>query len=199
MGAVKHWRRSAILGGLLLLLSGCGSSTIAPEESTEPTPLSTPTAIAPSSEDSAQDSPNDSRAALQTESPTTTPPINENTNSTGTVPVVIYRVNSTCNDFVAEPARVDADQALQGAVRQILSDQMQAEFGLAGFRVSVDADTQIATVDFRLSPDSLRQFVSLSTCEQMALFGSLRQTLLQNSQWQVEEVEFTERGEAIAL
>lgn len=192
MGGVNGWKQSVLLGGLLFLLVGCGASTVDPENLTASTPGSTPGV---SDLDEVTAPPNE--AAVEASTPAAVP--NQATAESNTVPVVIYRVNSACTDFVAEPARVDADQALQAAVRQILSDQVQAELGLAGFRVSIDADTQIATVDFRLSPDSLRQFVSLSTCEQMALFGSLRQTLLQNSQWQVEAVEFTEQGEAIAL
>jgi hypothetical protein len=50
-----------------------------------------------------------------------------------------------------------------------------------------------------LSPNSRRQFVSLSTCEQFALFGSLRKTLTDNSPLKIKGVRFTERGQDIVL
>ena len=197
MAAVNPWRHRVILVGLLLWLVGCGASPVdsgdvVPSEATS-TPHASPSTPATAEQDRSDHSPTEDSP----ESSST--PANPTTASPGTVPVIIYRVNHTCTDFIAEPARVNADQAMQATVRQILSDQAQAQFGLAGFRVTLDDDSQIATIDLRLSPDSSRQFVSLSTCEQMALFGSLRETLLQNSQWQVDAVEFTERGQEITL
>ncbi|MFM6369036.1 MAG: sporulation/spore germination protein, partial [Dolichospermum sp.] len=40
---------------------------------------------------------------------------------------------------------------------------------------------------------------SLSSCEQFALFGSVRKTLMSNSEWKIKDVRFTERGEDIVL
>jgi hypothetical protein len=68
---------------------------------------------------------------------------------------------------------------------------------LSGYRVRVN--NGVATVDLRLSPQSKRNFVSLSSCEQFALFGSVRKTLTNNSQWKIKEVRFTEKGEAIVI
>ncbi|MFO0142950.1 MAG: sporulation/spore germination protein, partial [Aphanizomenon sp.] len=38
-----------------------------------------------------------------------------------------------------------------------------------------------------------------SSCEQFALFSSIRKTLISNAQWKIKEVRFTERGEDIML
>ncbi|MFM6472207.1 MAG: sporulation/spore germination protein, partial [Dolichospermum sp.] len=57
----------------------------------------------------------------------------------------------------------------------------------------------VATVDIRVSPESKRQLFSLSSCEQFALFGSVRKTLMSNSEWKIKDVSFTERGEDITL
>ncbi|MCS6794155.1 MAG: hypothetical protein N3E45_01570 [Oscillatoriaceae bacterium SKW80] len=63
----------------------------------------------------------------------------------------------------------------------------------------VAAKTGVATVEMRLSPNSKRQFVSLSSCEQFGLFGSLRKTLTSNPAWKIKEVRFSEGGKEIEL
>ncbi|MBD2021984.1 hypothetical protein H6F43_17535, partial [Leptolyngbya sp. FACHB-36] len=57
----------------------------------------------------------------------------------------------------------------------------------------------VATVDLRLPANAKRRFVSLSTCEQLALFGSIRKTLTSNRQWKIKSVRFTEKGQPIVL
>ena len=70
---------------------------------------------------------------------------------------------------------------------------------LAGYRVNLDLNKRVVTIDFRLSPDSKRQFVSLSMCEQFTLFGSLRKTLTDNPQLKIKDVRFTNQGQEIRL
>jgi hypothetical protein len=72
-------------------------------------------------------------------------------------------------------------------------------FDLAGYRVQLNENTGVATVDLRLDPESERQFVSLSSCEKFSLFGSLEKTLTSNPEWQINRVRFTERGEEIVI
>jgi len=107
-----------------------------------------------------------------------------------TVNVTLYTSDVQCQEFVPQKVTVPATQSVTNAVGKI-------DFNLSGYRVRVR--NGIATVDLRLSPQSKRQFVSLSSCEQFALFGSLRKTLTSNSQWKIKEVRFTEQGEDIVL
>ncbi|MFE4105211.1 sporulation/spore germination protein [Almyronema epifaneia] len=114
--------------------------------------------------------------------------------------VTIYRVDSTCSDFVPQVVQVESDQAIEQAISQVLSqEQTGIGFDLAGYRINVETSSGEATIDLRLSPQSQRQLVSLSSCEQLALFGSLRETLLRNPDWNIRSVQFTERGKAIVL
>ncbi|MEM8544919.1 MAG: hypothetical protein AAGF66_13130 [Cyanobacteria bacterium P01_H01_bin.119] len=186
----RRLRRLQIISIALLLIAGCGQSV---ERSKSDTITDAPAAVTstPSTSDRA---PNREEPAASLDSDQ---PQSENADLTDTVPVVIYRINRACTDFVAEPARVMRDRALEQTLQRVLSEQIQAEFDLAGFRVSFDQETQVATIDLRLAPDSPRQFVSLSACEQMTLFGSLRETLLKNTQWDVESVEFTAQGKGL--
>ncbi len=65
-------------------------------------------------------------------------------------------------------------------------------FKLESYQVNINGST--ATVDMQLAPSSQRQFVSLSSCEQRALFGSVEKTLLNNADWNVSAVKFTSNG-----
>jgi hypothetical protein len=93
--------------------------------------------------------------------------------------------------------QVPADSALEAAVGEVIKAQSNVDFAIAGYRVRVDQG--VATVDFRVAPDSPRQIVSLSSCEQFVLFGGISETLTKNSQFKVQEVRFSDRGEEIAF
>ncbi|MFO5440834.1 MAG: hypothetical protein ACLBM4_19770 [Dolichospermum sp.] len=83
------------------------------------------------------------------------------------------------------------------AIGKIFKGQNTADFSVSGYRINVK--NRVATVDIRVSPESKRQLSSLSSCEQFALFGSVRKTLISNSEWKIKDVRFTERGEDIVL
>jgi hypothetical protein len=102
-----------------------------------------------------------------------------------------------CQELVPQKVTVPAKEPVTNAVGRIIEEQDSADFSVSGYRVRVKDG--IATVDLRLSPQSKRQFASLSSCEQFALFGSLRKTLTSNSQWNIKEVRFTNKGEEIVL
>jgi hypothetical protein len=118
-----------------------------------------------------------------------------------TVTVTIYRADSFCEKLVPEQVAVSDKRTLEAAVGEVLKHwESSGDFNLAGYRINVDSQQATATVDLRLSPNSRRQMVSLSSCEQFSLFGSLRKTLThENPQWQIKNVRFTERGKDIVL
>ena len=116
-----------------------------------------------------------------------------------TVAVPIYVMDDDCNDYVERSVQVDPDDAMSDAVGKVITNNEYDSFELSGYRVKVNSELGIATVDLRLSPESERQFVSLSSCEQRTLFGGVEQTLLSNPDWKIEAVQFTNRGEDIVL
>ena len=114
-----------------------------------------------------------------------------------TVPVSVYKMDNQCRDFVSEKMSVPANQPISGAVGKVLENADSADFSLSGYRVNVASG--VATIDLRVAPASKRQLVSLSSCEQMAIFGSLRKTLTSNAQWKIKSVRFTDRGKEVVL
>lgn len=131
-------------------------------------------------------------------SPQPSPPV-QNRTAANTVTVTVYKPDSQCEELIPEQVSVSQTAAIAEAVGKTIEYGNTKDFDLSGYRVNVDPNSQIATVDLRLSPDSQRQFVSLSSCERLALFGSLQKTLTSNSQWQIQEVRFTQQGEEIVF
>jgi hypothetical protein len=111
--------------------------------------------------------------------------------------VTLYISDAQCQELIPKKAEVSAQTPINEAIGKIFKEQSTADFSVSGYRVNVK--NGIATVDLRISPNSKRQLASLSSCEQFALFSSVRKTLISNSQWQIKDVRFTERGEDITL
>ncbi len=113
------------------------------------------------------------------------------------VTVSVYTIDDQCNDFVEQSVQVPSDQAIASAVGKAMGSVDYNAFKLAGYQVNINGST--AVVDMQLAPGSQRQFVSLSSCEQRALFGSVEETLLKNSDWDVDAVKFTASGKELVL
>ncbi|HEY9761609.1 MAG TPA: hypothetical protein V6D07_03735 [Trichocoleus sp.] len=180
------WGLSGYFGtlilGLLLLTSGCTQVPRASETS------STPTAF---------------EAATPSTAPLLTATQQIQTKVVGLIPpsdpvtITRYRLDNSCQDFVSEPLQVSKQDPVRDAVGRILLEQDFFAFDLSAYRVTVTPGSKQANIDLRLAPDSERLLISLSSCEQLALFGSLRRTLLGNPEWDIRDVTFTNRGEAI--
>lgn len=115
-----------------------------------------------------------------------------------TVRVNLYQPDIECKKLMPSPVVVERDRAMDAAVSKVLQARNSADFTVVGYRINID-EYGVATVDLRLKPDSRRQFISLSMCEQFALFGSLRETLTNHPDWKIKDVKFTERGKLIEL
>ncbi|MDJ1179952.1 hypothetical protein PJF56_13875 [Roseofilum sp. BLCC_M91] len=116
-----------------------------------------------------------------------------------TIEVTVYHLDAFCETFVQKPIQVPRQNALQGTIHKLIAEGTSPDFAIAGYRVQPNRAENSLTIDFRLSPQSQRQFVSLSTCERMALMGSLQQTLTQSSLWNIQEVQFTDRSQPIGF
>ena len=172
--------------GLIGGLSSCrGEAPVATEPSDNLTLMPSPTA-----------SPETVEGSITSPTPD---PANPATTAAEMVSVTIFKADDQCVNFLPESVQVTGDRPMEGAVGKVLENQGGGDFDLSGYRVSVDTATGVATVDLRMNPDSDRKLISLSACEQFALFGSLRETLVQNPDWNITDVRFTERGEEIAL
>ena len=185
-----------LLVALGLTLAGCNGT--APTDVAEPpsTPVEEPAAGTEKKGDTTADGADESADADK-------PPVTSQPNAADTggdtemVAVSIYVMDDSCSNFNPESVKVPANQAMTEAVGEVLDRHSFEAFKLSGYRVNVEDSKAI--VDLRLSEDSERQFLSLSSCEQQGLFGGLEETLIKNPTWKVNQVEFTNRGQEIVL
>ncbi len=139
-----------------------------------------------------------STAASQKPSPlSATSPI-QLSDTANTVTVTVYEPDSECQTLIGKQIVLPSENSLLAAVSKVLEQQYTSDFNFA-YRVSLDRDLDKAIIDLRVSSNSKRTLTSLSTCEQLAIFGSLRQTLTANPVWKVKQVQFTSRGADILL
>lgn len=207
----KKYILPLMLSAMVIGASSCGSdSTVNNVEETPsnespvasspfPTPSSDQT---PEPEITTTPSPTAKTAPFGAGTPVTPSPLSEtpNQNKTGNSKIVdatVYTSDLQCQDYVPNKVSVSANEPVKDAVGKILASKDTGDFDISNYRVNIN--NGIATVDLRISPNSQRQLTSLSSCEQFALFGSLRKTLTSNPKWNIKDVRFTEAGEEIIL
>jgi hypothetical protein len=183
--------KQAILSLFLVVSCTVISSCDTNNTADNPTPETTPTSnINPSPQRKIQKSP-----------PPVVEPYVSNSNTKAisgkTTNVTVYTSDAQCQELIPKKADVSAQEPMNEAIGKIFKEQNTADFSVSGYRVNVK--NGVAIVDLRVSPESKRQLSSLSSCEQFALFSSVRKTLISNSQWKIKDVRFTERGEDITL
>lgn len=115
--------------------------------------------------------------------------------------VTLYTPTAACETYAGKTQTVAQDKAIAQVVHFLIADQTSQllDFELAGYRITPNTKGNTVTIDFRRRPGAQRHFVSLSMCEQRELFGSLRETLLQNPALGVDAVQFTEQGRPIEI
>ena len=115
--------------------------------------------------------------------------------------ITLYTPTASCETYGGEAKAISADKAIPQIVHFLLTDQTPnlLDFELSGYRILPGSKGNTVTIDFRRKPDATRHFISLSICEQRVLFGSLRETLLQNPELGIDDVTFTEQGKPILL
>jgi len=201
MNTTKRYFLPLIFATIVVSLSSCSSNPTASNIDTgTPSPTTTPTNRALSSTPSQTPSVAQLREkSLTQESPKeNTPSLSTSkTVNSKTTNVTLYTSDTQCQKLIPEKVSVPAEEPVTNVVGKIIEKRDTSDFSLSGYRVNIK--NGIATVDLRISPESKRQIASLSSCEQFALFGSVRKTLTSNAQWNIKEVRFTERGQDIVL
>ena len=139
-----------------------------------------------------------SAAASPKPSPLSATPAIQLSDTANTVTVTVYEPDSECKTLIGKQIVIPAENSLLAAVSKVLEQESTSDLNFT-YRVSLDRNTGNAIIDLRVSPNSKRTLTSMSTCEQLAIFGSLRQTLTANPVWKVKQVQFTSRGADILL
>jgi hypothetical protein len=219
MNCLKNYFIPLLSGVFILSLSSCTSPPIVESDNANlPTPTTTNSPLANQldstpapveSQTPIASQPNSTPATsapVQRQKPVTSQPLTKTgTKATttaqaqNTISLNIYQADSQCQTLVPEKVAVSAGSPVDAAVGKVLEKASSGDFDLAGYRVNVNSKSGVATVDLRLAPNAQRQFLSLSTCEQFALFGSLRKTLVDNAQLKIKDVRFTEQGQDLEL
>ena len=215
----KKYISPLIVAAIVFSISSCSSAPTTPEQSNNVAPANTenPNIAADANRSASTPDPENLKAEnLETENSQTKPPISESPTSTEspistpekiaaaptntlkkTINATLYTSDTQCQKLVAQKVELPANTPIESAVGKIIEKQDSGDFNLSGYRVNLK--NGVATVDFRISPNSERQLSSLSSCEQFALFNSVRTTLTKNPQWKVKNVRFTEKGQEIVL
>ncbi|MEH1923125.1 sporulation/spore germination protein [Nostoc sp.] len=200
MNTTKRYFLPFIFVAMVISLSSCSSNPTAQNiDSVKPSPSVAATNSLPSQTPSQIPRVAQLREKSPNQEPPkkNTPPSSTSKTAIKTTNVTLYTSDAQCQKLVPEKVSVPAEEPVKNVVNKILEKRDTSDFSLSGYRVNLK--NGIATVDLRISPESKRQIASLSSCEQFALFGSLRKTLTSNAQWNIKEVRFTERGEDIVL
>lgn len=113
------------------------------------------------------------------------------------VSATLYTSDTQCQKLIPKKVVVSAEKPINAAIARIIRQQNSKDFSLSGYRTSMNNGT--LTIDLRVAPKSKRQIISLSSCEQFALFGSLRKTLTNNNNWNIKKVRFKQLGQEIIL
>ena len=114
-----------------------------------------------------------------------------------TATVTVYEVDNLCQSLKPATVTGPGNQLMSSAVNEVLKQEIFASLGLVGYRLKIDRDLGIATVDLRASGNSRQKLQNLSSCQMLGLFGGVRQTLTSYAPWQIKTVRFTELGQDI--
>jgi hypothetical protein len=203
MDCIKKYLTPVLCGAIALSLSSCASlAAVHKGESTGlPTPDQIDTSLTTGLDSTASTSEQTHQETSVVSQPlqTSDHQLTSTTPSLNTVTVTIYQADNQCESLVPEKVAVPADSPVDAAVGKVLKQADSGDFDLAGYRVKVNPENGVATVDFRLLPNSKRKFSSLSSCEQLAIFGSLRKTLTDNAQLKIKNVRFTNQDAEISF
>jgi hypothetical protein len=190
------------VGAISMWVVGCNSSQ--PTAQNSPTPQSSQTPIAsPSVTPTAKpdQTATPKSESVKTERQKTEPEVTSTakpdqvgmttrSSAVTTVPVQVYRSDGACGALVPKTEALPKEKTLEAAVGSVIRNSNSADFTVSDYRVTQAGEK--ATIVLRLPPTAKRPFTAMSSCEQMALFGALRETVVGRSDWKIREVTFSD-------
>jgi len=110
-------------------------------------------------------------------------------------PAVVYIPDPQTQELVPQSVLLGADEPVEGAVNQIMQAYQGQDVGITGYEVNVDQANQEAEINFEVdNPRGGEAFQSLSSASQYSLFEAIRETLLTEPTYNVDEVIFLANG-----
>lgn len=115
-------------------------------------------------------------------------------------PAIVYLHDPVTHELTPQSVLVTTDEPVEGAVSQIVSTYEGQDIGITGYHVSVDEAANEAEIDFDIqNPRGATAFNSLSSANQFSLFEAIRETLLTQPMYDVDQVIFMANGAAFDI
>ncbi|GAB4149916.1 MAG: hypothetical protein Fur0046_28720 [Cyanobacteria bacterium J069] len=106
-------------------------------------------------------------------------------------PAIVYLPDPNTQELVPQSVLVTADEPVAGAVTQIVESYEGQDVGITGYEVNIDEAAQEAEINFSVNhPRGARAFQSLSSANQYCLFEAIRETLLTQPSYGIQQVIF---------
>lgn len=182
---------------LSFLVVSCTGPTPTVQDSPVPSPTTALVSPSPSPSPSPKPSPIDSPSPVP-DAPSPKPistPLKIAASTASTVPIAIYRMDSGCNALVPKTEDLPKEKTLDAAVGAVIRESNSADFTVSDYAITKEGNS--ATIVLRLPPTAKRPFAAMSACEQMSLFGALRETIVGRSDWNIRDVQFSDGKEEI--
>jgi len=107
------------------------------------------------------------------------------------VPAIVYLPDPNTQELVPQSVLVTADEPVAGAVTQIVESYEGQDVGITGYEVNVNEAAKEAEINFAINnPRGGRAFQSLSSANQYCLFEAIRETLLTQPSYGIQQVIF---------
>jgi hypothetical protein len=115
-------------------------------------------------------------------------------------PATVYLPDPQTQQLVPQSVLVTADEPAAGAVAQIMQAYQGQDVGIRDYEVSVNDATHKADINFNINnPRGARVFESLSSANQYSLFEAIRETLLTQPIYSVNDIIFRANGIAFDI
>lgn len=112
------------------------------------------------------------------------------------VPAIVYLPDVQLQELAPQSIVVTPNQPVRDAVGKILQAYQGQDLGIRGYEVKINPSTQSATINFIINdPQGAEVFDRMSSANQYALFEAIRQTLLSQSVYHIQKVNFTANGQ----
>lgn len=112
------------------------------------------------------------------------------------VSAIIYLPDVGLQQLAPQSIVVAANQPVSDAVGKILQAYNGQNVGITDYQVKINPITHQATINFIIKdPRGSEVFQSMSSANQYALFESIRRSLLSQSLYNIDQVNFTANGE----
>lgn len=107
------------------------------------------------------------------------------------VPAIVYLPDPNTQELIPQSVLVTADEPVAGAVTQIVESYEGQDVGITGYEVNVNEAAKEAEINFSVNnPRGGRAFQSLSSANQYCLFEAIRETLLTQPSYGIQQVIF---------